>query len=118
MSNSNQLRQFAGYFHQDFGDSPGDSLQDNILGFFISPYYLDGQSFIEQIDKFTKIALSPSGRGSSWRDLGGGRWSRELENPLTWDAIKTLAQEFPDNNCALGQQDEFNKLMNKLLPHQ
>jgi alpha-amylase/alpha-mannosidase (GH57 family) len=110
-----QLGHFAIFFHQDFGESPGESLENNIFGFFYSPDYVSGQEFINQIDDFTKVLFSPSGRGSSWGDLGAGKWVKELNNPQVWESLKVLATEFPDHNSVTPKVEEFKRRVSELL---
>jgi alpha-amylase/alpha-mannosidase (GH57 family) len=110
-----QLSQFAIFFHQDFGESPDESLENNIFGFFYSPDYVNGEEFINQINEFTKVLFSPSGRGSSWGDLGAGKWVKELNNPQVWDALKVLATEFPDHNSVSPSIERFKHRVRELL---
>jgi hypothetical protein len=111
-----QLAEFAIFFHQDFGESPDESLENNIFGFFYSPDYTNGQEFIAQINEFAKIVFSPSGRGSSWGDLGAGKWIKELNNPQVWEALKVLATEFPHHDAVRSKQAEFKQRVRELLP--
>ncbi len=118
MMNNSQLSEFAIFFHQDFGDSSirDDSVENNVLSFFSSLRYQNGQEFITQINEFTKVLFSPSGRGSSWRDLGAGKWVKELDNPQVWGALKTLATEFPNYQSVRAKEEEFEQRVRELLP--
>jgi hypothetical protein len=115
MHRNGQIGAFASYFHQDFGDTPGDILESNITSFFASVDYVNGQEMIEQINAFEKKILAPSGRGSSWLDIGGYMWSRELENPKTWEVLKELAKDYPDGNHVRSNRDEFDSRVHRLL---
>jgi hypothetical protein len=111
-----QLSEFAIFFHQDFGESPDESLENNIFSFFYSPDYINGQEFIAQINEFTKVLFSPNGRGSSWGDLGAGKWIKELNNPQVWEALKVLATEFPHHDYVRPKHEEFKQRVRELLP--
>jgi hypothetical protein len=115
MSKHSQLEVFASYFHQDFGDSPQDTLENNITSFFSSSEYVDGQLFTEQIVALEKIIFSANGRGSAWRDLGGFMWIKDLEKPKTWEIIKNLAQDFHNHQAVLSKRDEFDARVHRLL---
>ena len=115
MSKSSQLGNFASFFHQDFGDSPEDTLESNITSFFSSLNYLNGQELIEQVNTFEKKIFAPGGRGSSWGDIGGFMWIKELENPKSWEVIKSLAKDYPDYKAVRSDRDEFDNLVHRLL---
>jgi hypothetical protein len=111
-----QLGEFAIFFHQDFGDNPDESLENNIFSFFYSSDYINGGEFIDQINEFTKILFSSSGRGSSWGDLGAGKWVKELNDPQVWETLKVLATEFPHHDFVRHKQDEFRQRVREILP--
>jgi hypothetical protein len=115
MDKSSQLESFACYFHQDFGGSDFDTLENNIYSFFSSPDYADGKKFIEEINTFKKIALSADGRGSSWLKLGGFVWIKELNYPQTWEALEILATDYPDCQAVLEDRGKFEGRVNQLL---
>jgi hypothetical protein len=115
MNKLSQLAEFALFFHQDFGESPDDSLKNNVISFFSSPDYQSGAEFISQVNDFTKVAFSVNGRGSLWGDLGAGRWIKELENPQVWEALKNIAERFPGNKEVLSGRNEFIQLVEKLI---
>jgi hypothetical protein len=115
MDYSSQLSEFALYFYQDFGDSPGDTIENNIYSFFSSPRYTDGKALASQVAEFEKIVFSPSGRGSSWRNLGGSMWVEGLEDRRVWEALKILAQECPSHESVLSQVQKFENCLHELL---
>jgi hypothetical protein len=115
MKKNSQLGVFASFFHQDFGDSPQDTLENNITSFFSSPEYVNGQAFTKQIEALEKIIFSAHGRGAAWKDLGGFMWMKELEKPETWEIIKSLAQDFHNHQVVLGKRDEFDAHVHRLL---
>jgi hypothetical protein len=115
MAKNTQLGEFARYFHQDFGEGSLDTLENNISSFFSAPCYVNGGELIEQIETFEKVIFSPSGRGSSWRDLGGFMWIKELDDPKTWEIIKNLAKDYQNHRVVLDNRDKFDAYLHRLL---
>jgi hypothetical protein len=115
---SSQLSEFAVFFHQDFGSSAirEDSVENNIVSFFASLSYENGEEFIAQVATFEKVLFSTEGRGSSWEDLGAGKWVKELNNPQVWQAVRVLATEFPDCKSVRAKREAFEERVRELLP--
>jgi hypothetical protein len=112
-----QIGEFARLFHQDFGqvEDELDTLENNISSFFSASCYSNGEEFIDQIHILENLAFSSNNPGYYWQDLGGYIWMEELNDPRTWEIIKSLAKDYPNHRTVLDNRDEFDDRLHRLL---